>query len=59
METVQKDEIMLKCVKCKKEKTQDQGIFMLEGSTFCCKQCCGDPAKGEDKVKKDNVCECC
>ena len=54
-----KDQIMLKCVKCKKEKTKEQGVFVLEGSTFCCKQCCGDPVKGEDKQEKNNVCEFC
>lgn len=50
---------MLTCVKCRKGKTKDEGVFMLKGATFCCKQCCGDFAKGEDKVKKDNVCEFC
>lgn len=48
-----------KCEKCGKEKTGSQGMFVLEGSTFCCKECCGDPAKGEHKEKKDTVCEFC
>lgn len=48
-----------KCVKCGKIKTKEQGIFVLGGSTYCCKECCGDPAKGEHKQKKENFCEFC
>jgi hypothetical protein len=47
------------CVKCKKEKKKADGMFYLEGSTFCCKKCCGDHTKGEHKEKKEEVCEFC
>ncbi len=53
------EEVVFKCGKCGKEKKKSQGIFVLEGSTFCCRVCCGDPAKGEPKQKNDNVCEFC
>ncbi|OGZ29457.1 MAG: hypothetical protein A2931_01600 [Candidatus Niyogibacteria bacterium RIFCSPLOWO2_01_FULL_45_48] len=48
-----------KCEKCGKEKNKGEGGFVLEGSAFCCKSCCGDTEKGEHKEKKDNVCEFC
>ncbi|MEK7090635.1 MAG: hypothetical protein AAB930_03550 [Patescibacteria group bacterium] len=48
-----------KCEKCGKEKKESEGKFMLEGSAFCCKECCGDADKGEHKEKKPNVCEFC
>lgn len=48
-----------KCEKCGKEKKESEGKFMLEGSAFCCKECCGDAANGEHKEKKPNVCEFC
>ncbi len=54
-----KTEVKHKCAKCKKEKTEAEGVYVLEGMTFCCKDCCGDPAKGQDKEKKENVCEFC
>ncbi|MDP2676946.1 MAG: hypothetical protein Q8O83_04665 [bacterium] len=47
------------CRKCGKEKKESEGKFVLEGTTFCCKECCGDPAKGEHKETKDGVCEFC
>lgn len=53
------EEKMLVCKKCKKEKKESEGVFVLEGTTFCCKECCGDPSKGEHNAKKDNVCEFC
>jgi len=43
------------CVKCKEEKKEEEGVFMLEGSTFCCKEC----ADKEKEKKGDNVCEFC
>lgn len=49
----------LTCAKCKKEKTKEEGVYVLGGTTFCCKECCGDPEKGEHNEKKDNVCEFC
>ena len=48
-----------KCAKCNKEKKENEGNFYLDGTQFCCKECCGDPAKGEHKDKKENVCEFC
>lgn len=48
-----------KCAKCGKVKKKSEGNFVLGGSTFCCKDCCGDPSKGEHTEKKDNVCEFC
>lgn len=47
------------CAKCGKEKAKDEGTMVLEGSTFCCKRCCGDHTKGEHKQKADKVCEFC
>lgn len=55
----QEKEATYKCAKCGKVKKTSEGHFMLEGSTFCCEKCCGDPAKGEHKQTKDNVCEFC
>ena len=49
----------IKCEKCGKEKLESEGYWVLEGSAFCCKECCGDPKKGEHKEKKENVCEFC
>lgn len=45
---------MIKCEKCGKEKKESEGSYVLEGSTFCCEDCC---KKGEEKA--DNVCEFC
>jgi len=50
---------LFKCTKCGKEKKHKDGIYVLEGTTFCCKACCGDPKTEEYKDKKDNVCEFC
>lgn len=47
------------CAKCKKEKKESDGVFYMEGTAFCCKECCGDPEKGEHKETKDNTCEFC
>ncbi|MEK7162478.1 MAG: hypothetical protein AAB730_01295 [Patescibacteria group bacterium] len=47
------------CAKCGKKKKKSEGMFVLEGSTFCCKECCGDASKGEHKEKADKVCEFC
>ncbi|MBI2023403.1 hypothetical protein HYT01_02460 [Candidatus Giovannonibacteria bacterium] len=57
METI--TEKIEKCAKCGKEKKASEGVYILEGSTFCCKECCGDPSKNEHKEKKSNVCEFC
>lgn len=48
-----------KCVKCGKFKAKKEGVFVLGDSKYCCKECCGDPAKGEHKQTKDNFCEFC
>lgn len=53
------EEKTYKCAKCGKEKNESGGVFMLEGAAFCCKECCGDVAKGAHKEKKENVCEFC
>ena len=53
------EEKTYKCEKCGKEKKESEGIFMLEGTAFCCNGCCGDTAKGEHKEKKPNICEFC
>ena len=47
------------CEKCGKEKSRSEGNFVLEGSAFCCKECCGDPSKAEHKGKASAVCEFC
>jgi len=43
-----------RCEKCGKEKERSKGIFVLGGSSFCCKQCCDTSA-----VKKSDVCGQC
>ena len=53
------EEKTIQCAKCKKTKKESGGNYVLEGTTFCCKECCGDPAKGEHKETKANVCEFC
>jgi hypothetical protein len=53
------EEKTIKCEKCGKEKKESEGHYMLSGSAFCCKECCGDPEKGEHKEKKEGVCEFC
>ena len=53
------EEKVIKCAKCGKEKKESEGHYVLEGSTFCCRECCGDPEKGEHKERNDNVCEFC
>jgi len=47
------------CKKCGKEKKESEGNFMLAGTTFCCKECCGDPEKGEHEKSADGTCEFC
>ena len=53
------EEEKVKCAKCGKEKKKNEGNYVLEGTAFCCKDCCGDPSKGEHKETKDEVCEFC
>jgi len=52
-------EKMIMCAKCKKEKKESDGAFYMEGTAFCCKECCGDTEKGEHKEQKENMCEFC
>ncbi|OGF69143.1 hypothetical protein A3H65_00985 [Candidatus Giovannonibacteria bacterium RIFCSPLOWO2_02_FULL_45_14] len=52
-------EELFTCAKCGKKKKKSEGVFVLEGSTFCCKDCCGDASKGEHKEKAAAVCEFC
>jgi hypothetical protein len=47
------------CAKCGKEKKKTEGSFVLEGTTFCCKKCCGDVTKGDHKKKAEAICEFC
>lgn len=54
-----KEEKLFNCAKCKKEKKKSEGNFVLEGTEFCCKECCGDPKTGDHKEKKKEVCEFC
>jgi|GEM_PF-1955176 len=44
---------MKTCEKCGKEKPLSEGNMVLEGSAFCCNECC---PKGGDKHE---VCEFC
>jgi len=53
------EEKLFKCAKCAKEKKKEEGMYVLEGTAFCCKECCGVPSKNERKEKKANVCEFC
>lgn len=47
------------CGKCKKEKKESEGNFVLGGSAFCCNECCpGDKSK-EHKDGDAEVCEFC
>jgi hypothetical protein len=54
-----KEDKKFKCAKCGKEKSEDKGNFIYGGKSFCCKECCGDPKKGDHDKKKNNVCEFC
>jgi len=56
---IKSEEKTTKCAKCLKEKKESEGSYVLEGTAFCCKECCGDPAKGEHKKKNANICEFC
>jgi hypothetical protein len=47
------------CVKCHKRKAKADGVYIWGGTTYCCKDCCGDPAKGDHKQKVENACEFC
>jgi len=49
----------VKCAKCGKEKKESEGTYVLEGTAFCCKECCGNPAKGEHKETANKTCEFC
>ena len=51
------EEKMFKCEKCGKEKKESEGNFVLDGSAFCCEECCKKPVEGEEG--KDGVCEFC
>lgn len=53
------DAVLFKCAKCGKERKKGDGVFVLEGTTFCCKRCCGDIEKAEHMGKKEGVCEFC
>ena len=57
------EEKMMTCSKCGLEKKELEGNMVLEGSAFCCTDCCGSP---DDKKKDDDqgheeegVCEFC
>lgn len=56
--TETKDEVYV-CAKCGKKKKKSEGVFMLEGTAFCCKECCGEVSRGEHKEKAAAVCEFC
>lgn len=45
------------CEKCGKEHKESEGNFVLEGSAFCCSECC--PVKGEHKKEEGETCEFC
>lgn len=45
-----------KCVKCGKEVLETEGVFMLRGITFVCKDCHN---KEKHETKKAEVCEFC
>lgn len=53
------EEKKIQCVKCKKDKKESEGYYVLEGSAYCCKDCCGGKEKGENKETKSNICEFC
>jgi len=53
------EEKILECVKCHKKKKESEGLYIWSGSTYCCKECCGNPAKDEPKQQTANTCEFC
>jgi len=51
-----------KCEKCGEVKKESEGNFVLEGSSFCCTECCGSPdekKKDDHEHDEDGVCEFC
>ncbi|MDX1608385.1 MAG: hypothetical protein R3251_04200 [Candidatus Spechtbacterales bacterium] len=46
-----------KCEICGKMKKESEGVYMLEGTSFCCKDC-AEKNKGK-KDKEGEVCEFC
>jgi len=56
---IMSEEKTYQCSKCKKVKKESEGNFVLEGTAYCCKACCGDPSKGEHKEEAKNTCEFC
>jgi len=45
-----------KCVKCKKEIPVNEGVVLLRGASFACKDC---HEKEQHKNKEKEVCEFC
>lgn len=45
------------CGKCNKEKKESEGNFVLDGSAFCCSECC--PKDEGHETKDDGTCEFC
>lgn len=45
----------IKCVKCGKEKAEEDGMLIWEGKAFCCKACCNN----DKKEDTEGLCEFC
>lgn len=47
-----------KCGKCGEEKKESEGNFVLDGSAFCCSECCPGDKEGH-KEGEGETCEFC
>ncbi|MDX1608386.1 MAG: hypothetical protein R3251_04205 [Candidatus Spechtbacterales bacterium] len=54
-EEATKEEKLHKCEVCGKMKKESEGVYMLEGSSFCCKDC----AEKNKEKQEGEVCEFC
>ncbi|OGZ07648.1 MAG: hypothetical protein A2942_00655 [Candidatus Lloydbacteria bacterium RIFCSPLOWO2_01_FULL_50_20] len=54
-----KNDIMKICELCKKEVKEGDGVHVLGGTAFECKQCAGDPKDHEHDKNKEGVCKFC
>ncbi len=54
-----KDEATRVCELCKKEVKEKDGVLVLGGTAFECKECAGDPKEHEHDKNEEGVCKFC